>query len=161
MASLSSFLIFFIALLIASCNFTLLASHKTMHVSTISAAPTVLPSVDSPPSSSSSSSSSSPMVSPTLSPDIEPLFPTPGSAAFTPSESSLPTIPSSPSPPNPDSITSPGGSVMAFPPSESMPALAPSSIAASQDQLSSILLHLALLVFCILHFQDIFLALWH
>ena len=134
MASFWSFSAMFMAIMACNCALAL-ASQQNMHVSTISAAPTVLPA------------GASPLVSPTLSPDIEPLFPTPGGAAYTPSESSLPTIPSSPSPPNPDVIGSPG-SVLAFPPSESMPALAPTSHAASQPLYS--ILHLALLVFFIM-----------
>ncbi|KAK7392355.1 hypothetical protein VNO78_20791 [Psophocarpus tetragonolobus] len=133
MASFWSFLVIFMALM--ACNFSLaLASGPNVHVSTISAAPTTLPGAPL-------------YFSPTLSPDIEPLFPTPGGTALSPSESSIPTIPSSPSPPNPDVTNSPG-SVLAFPPSESMPALAPSSQGASLP-LDSIL-HLAILVICIM-----------
>ncbi|CAK8572864.1 unnamed protein product [Lathyrus sativus] len=134
MASFWSFSAVFIALMIScSCS---LASAKDMHVSVISAAPSVLPEA--------------PTFSPTLSPDMEPLFPSPGRAAFSPSDSSLPTIPSSPSPPNPDISTHQGpGSV--FPPSESestSPALAPSSQGAPLPILS--FSHLAVILICII-----------
>ncbi|WVY97009.1 hypothetical protein V8G54_029160 [Vigna mungo] len=133
MASFWSFLVMLMALM--ACNSSLaLASRQNMHVSTISAAPTALPGAPL-------------QFSPAMSPDIDPLFPTPGSAAFSPSESSIPTIPSSPSPPNPD-VTNNPGSVLAFPPSESMPALAPSSHGVSLPLYS--VFHLPILVFCIM-----------
>ncbi|KAF9669374.1 hypothetical protein SADUNF_Sadunf14G0101000 [Salix dunnii] len=74
---------------------TALASQIHVKLSTISAAPAFLP--DAPLSSP-----------PALSPDIQPLFPSPGVEAPSPTESSLPTIPSSPSPPNPGDILAPG-----------------------------------------------------
>ncbi|KAL5069364.1 hypothetical protein RYX36_020251 [Vicia faba] len=136
MASFWSFsAIFFIALTI-TCNCSL-ASAKIMYVSAISAAPTTLPET--------------PLFSPTLSPDMEPLFPSPGGAAFSPSDSSLPTIPSTPSPPNPD-ISAHQGPGSAFPPSESesiSPALAPSSQGASLPIFS--ISHLAVILICIIH----------
>ncbi|XP_027367435.1 classical arabinogalactan protein 26 [Abrus precatorius] len=133
MASFWSFSGMLMALI--ACHSSLaLASHQNMHVSTISAAPTTLPGAPL-------------YFSPTISPDIEPLFPTPGGAAYTPSESSLPTIPASPSPPNPDAKGNPG-SVLAFPPSESMPALAPSSHAVSLPLCS--VLYLAFLLICMM-----------
>ncbi|KAG5002677.1 hypothetical protein AAZX31_10G021400 [Glycine max] len=130
MASFWPFLAMFMALMACNCSSLASASRQSMHVSTISAAPTTLPGAPL-------------YYSPTMSPDIEPLFPTPGGSAFSPSESSIPTIPSSPSPPNPDVTNSPG-SVLAFPPSESMPAMAPSSKGASLPVYS--VLHLAILV---------------
>ncbi|KAK7277710.1 hypothetical protein RJT34_22725 [Clitoria ternatea] len=141
MASFWSCSAMFMALIMASCISPLaLASPQTMHVSTISAAPTTLPGA--------------PMYfSPTMSPDIEPLFPTPGGAAYSPSESSLPTIPSSPSPPNPDGTSNPG-SILAFPPSSSMPALAPSSQGAYLLPLYPIL-YLAILVICIMQLHGL------
>ncbi|KAJ1435710.1 hypothetical protein SESBI_04652 [Sesbania bispinosa] len=120
------------ALMACTCSLAL-ASRQNMHVSTISSAPTTLPGA--------------PLFSPSLSPDIEPLFPTPRRGAYSPSESSLPTIPSSPSPPNPDNLGNPGPA-LAFPPSESMPALAPSSQGAPLPLYS--ILHLAMLVICIM-----------
>ncbi|TKY52555.1 Classical arabinogalactan protein 26 [Spatholobus suberectus] len=136
MASFWSFSAMFMALMACNCSLAL-ASRQNMYVSTISAAPTTLPGAPQ-------------YFSPTMSPDIEPLFPTPGGAAYSPSESSLPTIPSSPSPPNPD-VTSNPGSVLAFPPSGSMPALAPSSQGASPPLYS--VLHLAILVICIMQLR--------
>lgn len=132
MASFWSFSAMLMALMACTCSLAL-GTRQNMHVSTISAAPTTLPGA--------------PLFSPTLSPDIEPLFPTPGGAAYSPSDSSLPTIPSSPSPPDPDPFGHPGP-VLAFPPSESMPASAPSSHGASLLPLCSIL-HLAIKVICI------------
>ncbi|XP_061351041.1 classical arabinogalactan protein 26-like [Gastrolobium bilobum] len=131
MASFWSFSAIFMALMACNCSLAL-ASLQSMHVSTISAAPTMLPDA--------------PLFSPTMSPDIQPLFPTPGGAAYSPSESSLPTIPSSPSPPNPEVLGNPG-SVLAFPPSESMPVSAPFSQGASLPLCS--IFHLAMLVICI------------
>ncbi|XP_020213157.1 classical arabinogalactan protein 26 [Cajanus cajan] len=138
MASFWSFSAMFMALMACNCSLVL-ASRQNMYVSTISAAPTALPGA--------------PMYfSPTMSPDIEPLFPTPGGAAFSPSESTTPTIPSSPSPPNPDVSNSPG-SVLAFPPSLSMPAVAPTSQGASLPLCS--ILHLAILVICIMQLHGV------
>ncbi|XP_019426625.1 PREDICTED: classical arabinogalactan protein 26 [Lupinus angustifolius] len=122
----------FMALIAFNCSLAL-ASIQNMHVSTISAAPTVL--------------SNAPLASPTLSPDIEPLFPTPGGDVFSPSESSLPTIPSSPSPPNIDVFGNPG-SVSAFPPSVSTPAPAPFSKGASLPLYT--ILHLGIMVICMM-----------
>ncbi|KAH7517135.1 hypothetical protein FEM48_Zijuj09G0030100 [Ziziphus jujuba var. spinosa] len=90
-------------------------------ISTISAAPALLPGA---PLSSSSS--------PTLSPDITPLFPSPGGVPPSPTQSSLPTIPSSPSPPNPDYVAAPGPGDFAFPPSGSLPASSSVSVSSSQ-----------------------------
>lgn len=133
MAPFWSFSAVLLALMAFTCPLALASQQKNMHVSTISAAPTTLPG--------------SPLLSPTLSPDIEPLFPTPGKYAYSSSESSLPTIPSSPSPPNPD-ITGHQGHGLAFPPSESMPAPAPSSQGASLPLYS--ILQLVMLVICIM-----------
>ncbi|KAL2323610.1 hypothetical protein Fmac_027989 [Flemingia macrophylla] len=133
MASFWSFLAIFMALMACNCSLAL-ASRQNVLVSTISAAPTTLPGAPV-------------YFSPTMSPDIEPLFPTPGGAAYSPSESTIPTITSSPSPPNPDVTNSPG-SVLAFPPSMSMPAVAPTSQGASLKLYS--IPHLAILVICII-----------
>ncbi|KAK7270227.1 hypothetical protein RIF29_23222 [Crotalaria pallida] len=135
---MASFSLLFSAIImfmtVIACNCPLaLASLQNMHVSTISAAPTVLPG--------------SPLASPTLSPDNEPLFPTPSGAAYAPSESSLPTIPSSPSPPNPDVFDNPG-SESAFPPSVSIPAPAPASKGVSLPLYT--VLHVAILAFCMM-----------
>ncbi|KAI4341709.1 hypothetical protein MLD38_026401 [Melastoma candidum] len=91
------------------------ASHQLLHVSTISAAPAVLPS-------SPASSPLLPLPPPALSPDAEPLLPSPGgsSGSESPTESTLPIIPSSPSPPNPDDVTAPQPEV-ALGPSSSLP----------------------------------------
>ncbi|KAA8543162.1 hypothetical protein F0562_021343 [Nyssa sinensis] len=86
------------------------SQQMNLPASTISAAPAFLPN---PPLSSPSP--------PALSPDITPLFPSPGGAGLSPTESSVPTIPSSPSPPNPDATVAPGPG-MAFAPSGSLPA---------------------------------------
>ncbi|KAE9618472.1 hypothetical protein Lalb_Chr02g0143101 [Lupinus albus] len=124
----------FMALIACNCSLAL-ASMQNMHVSTISAAPAML--------------SDAPLA---LSPDIEPLFPTPGGAAFSPSESSLPTIPSSPSPPNIDVFGNPG-SVSAFPPSVSTPAPAPVSKGASLPLYT--ILHLGMMVICMMKLHGI------
>lgn len=138
MASFWSFSAIFLALIACNCSLAL-ASAKTMHVSTISAAPTILPEA--------------PLFSPAMSPDMEPLFPSPGGVAYSPSDSSLPTIPSSPSPPNPD-ISTHQGPVSAFPPSESMPpALGPSSQGSSLLMYS--ILHLAIMLVCIIQLHSI------
>ncbi|CAL0316188.1 unnamed protein product [Lupinus luteus] len=131
---MASFCLLFSAMFISliACNGSLSsASLQNMHVSTISTSPTMLPG--------------STLASPTLSPDIEPLFPTPSGAAFSPSESSLPTIPSSPSPPNSDGNL---GSIAAFPPYVSIPAPAPASKGASLTLYT--ILHLGILVFCMM-----------
>ncbi|KAI4301340.1 hypothetical protein L6164_034628 [Bauhinia variegata] len=121
-----------ILMALIACNFSLsVATRENMHVSSISAAPAVLPGV--------------PVASPTLSPDIEPLFPSPAGPAQSPTDSSLPTIPSSPSPPNPDALATPTSQV-AFPPLSSEPASSPTSQASFQS-LNSIL-YVALLVIC-------------
>ncbi|XP_019439171.1 PREDICTED: classical arabinogalactan protein 25-like [Lupinus angustifolius] len=109
----------FISLIACNCSFSS-ASLQNMHVSTISTGPT-------------------------LSPDIEPLFPTPSGVAFSPSESSLPTIPSSPSPPNSDANK---GSIAVFPPYVSIPAPAPASKGASLPVFT--ILHLGIVVFCMM-----------
>ncbi|CAN0899065.1 hypothetical protein LINGRAHAP2_LOCUS20048 [Linum grandiflorum] len=79
------------------------ASHNQHHIhklinfelSTISAAPTLLPSQESPYPSP---------LPPSLSPDVQPELPTtPGANSPSPADdSSIPTIPATPSPPNPD-----------------------------------------------------------
>ncbi|GMP91239.1 hypothetical protein CsSME_00042015 [Camellia sinensis var. sinensis] len=85
-------------------------SQLSFPTSTISAAPSFLPT----------------SFSPTLSPDITPLFPSPAAAAApSPSESSIPTIPSSPSPPNPDQTLAPEPTMDRFP-SVSLPDPGPS-----------------------------------
>ncbi|KAE9611517.1 hypothetical protein Lalb_Chr06g0163321 [Lupinus albus] len=118
----------FMALIACNSSLASSASLQNMHVST---PPTML-------------LPGSPLASPTLSPDIEPLFPTPGRAAFSPSESSLPTIPSTPSPPNSDgNLRS-----IAIPPTMSIPALAPASKAASLSLYT--ILHLGILLFCMM-----------
>ncbi|XP_047334079.1 U1 small nuclear ribonucleoprotein C [Impatiens glandulifera] len=78
---------------------------------------------------------------PAFSPDTLPLFPSPGAATPSPTESSIPTIPSSQSPPNPDvigasgpdSAMSPAGTLLpsssAFDPDSSSPAVRSSSLA--------------------------------
>ncbi|XP_041016743.1 classical arabinogalactan protein 26 [Juglans microcarpa x Juglans regia] len=114
MASIWSILTMF--MLFAAYSSLASASALNMKVSTISAAPAILPSAPASP--------------PVLSPDISPLFPSPGGVALPPSESSLPTIPSSQSPPNPDFLVAPGHDA-AFPPSESLPASSSISIAPS------------------------------
>ncbi|XP_054802166.1 classical arabinogalactan protein 26-like [Prosopis cineraria] len=132
MASFWPFPAIFLALMASNCS-SCLACPPSVRFSAISAAPTVSPAA--------------PLVSAPLSPDIEPLFPSPGKAAYSPSDSSLPTIPASPSPPNPDAFGTPG-SVMAFPPSESMPAHdAPASRSSSLPL--NLLSYLALLVICL------------
>ncbi|XP_004495996.1 classical arabinogalactan protein 26 [Cicer arietinum] len=136
MASFWSFFAIFMAIIACNCSLSF-ASSKNMHVSAISAAPTTLPE--------------SPLFSPAMSPDMEPLFPSPGGAAFSPSDSSLPTIPSSPSPPNPD-VTTHQGPVFAFPPSESMPAVAPSSMSSSLPMYS--ILHFVIMLICIMQLCD-------
>ncbi|KAF7810296.1 classical arabinogalactan protein 26 [Senna tora] len=83
----------------------------------------------------------------TLSPDIEPLFPSPAGAAYSPSDSSLPTIPSTPSPPNPEVYGTPSP-VIAFPPSQSMPVYARASHSSSSLPLNLILLYLFSLYCC-------------
>ncbi|KAJ7972885.1 classical arabinogalactan protein 26-like [Quillaja saponaria] len=131
MASFWSLLAMFMVLVACHCSLTL-ASELTKHISTISAAPAILPSA--------------PVASPALSPDIAPLFPSPGGVAFSPSESSsLPIIPSSPSPPNPDSIAA-GGPGLALPPSEPLPAS--SSIALVSNWPLNLVVYLGLLVIC-------------
>jgi hypothetical protein len=143
MASFWSFSTIFIAFIACNCSLTL-ASVKNMHVSAISAAPTTLPEISAAPTILPEA----PIFSPAMSPDMEPLFPTPGRAAFSPSDSSLPTIPSSPSPPNPD-ISTQQGPALSFPPSESIsPAIAPSSQGASLSLFS--ILHLAIMLICII-----------
>ncbi|KAG6647754.1 hypothetical protein I3843_07G098200 [Carya illinoinensis] len=114
MASFWSILTMF--MLFAAYSSLASASALNMKVSTISAAPAILPSAPASP--------------PVLSPDISPLFPSPGGVARPSSESSLPTIPSSRSPPNPDFLDSPGHDA-AFPPSGSLPASSSISIAPS------------------------------
>ncbi|CAL5208943.1 unnamed protein product [Lathyrus oleraceus] len=121
MASFSSFSAIFMASMIVSCSCSM-----------------------------DSAISEAPLFSPTLSPDMEPLFPSPGRTAFSPSDSSLPTIPSSPSPPNPD-ISSHQGPGSASPPSESesiSPALSPSSQGASLPIFSTS--HLAVILISII-----------
>ncbi|XP_028804241.1 classical arabinogalactan protein 26-like [Neltuma alba] len=132
MASFGSFTAIFLAL-IASHFSSSLASPPSVRFSAISAAPTVLPGA--------------PLASTPLSPDIEPLFPSPGKSAFSPSDSSLPTIPASPSPPNPDAFGTPGP-VMAFPPSESVTAHAPVSHSSSHPV--NLISYLASLVICLM-----------
>ncbi|KAI4319431.1 hypothetical protein MLD38_033028 [Melastoma candidum] len=90
------------------------ASHQLLRISTISAAPAVLPS--------SPASSHLLPLPPALSPDVEPLLPSPGgsSGSESPSESILPIIPSSPSPPNPDDVAAPQPE-LALGPSSSLP----------------------------------------
>ncbi|WCJ21420.1 hypothetical protein M5689_003574 [Euphorbia peplus] len=121
MASFCSFLAtFMIFMAFLSQPF---ASKTHVKLSTISAAPALMPQ---PPLSSYS-----PNPSPFLSPDIQPVFPTDGAYVPSPSDTSFPTIPSTPSPPNPDVIQSaahapsfsispsgslPASSAMAFPP---------------------------------------------
>ncbi|KAK4273164.1 hypothetical protein QN277_021618 [Acacia crassicarpa] len=132
MASFWPFTTILLALIVSHCSSSL-ASPPSVRISTISAAPTVLPAA--------------PMASAPLSPNIEPLFPSPGKAAFSPSDSSLPTIPASPSPPNPDAFGVPGP-VMALPPSQSMPAHAPASHSSSHPL--NLISYLASLVICLM-----------
>ncbi len=108
------------------------ATELHMKVSTISAAPAVLPGA--------------PVYSPALSPDINPLFPSPSGEALPPSESSLPTIPSSQSPPNPDVVAAPGPYELAISPSGSLPESSSVSIA------SNFVMLLGLLAVCIMNF---------
>ncbi|KAJ7977494.1 classical arabinogalactan protein 26-like [Quillaja saponaria] len=128
MASFWSLLTMFMVLMASHCSLAL-ASKLTMHISTISAAPAVLPVAP---------------VASTMSPDITPLFPSPGGVAFSPSESSsLPIIPSSPSTPNPDS-TAAGGPGLALPPSDPLPTS--STVALTSNWSLNLVVHLGLLV---------------
>ncbi|KAJ6680225.1 CLASSICAL ARABINOGALACTAN PROTEIN 26 [Salix purpurea] len=110
-----------------------MASQIHARLSTISAAPAFLPDapLSSPPASS---------------PDIQPLFPTPGVGAPSPTESSLPTIPSSPSPPNPGDILAPVSE--RFPISPSGPLPASSSVSLTSSGPLKLAFVLGLLVFC-------------
>ncbi|KAG6700198.1 hypothetical protein I3842_08G100600 [Carya illinoinensis] len=112
-----------------ACSSLAMASKLNLRtsVSTISAAPALLPSA--------------PVSSPALSPDISPLFPSPGGVALPPSESSLPTIPASRSPPNPDSTVAPAHDA-AFPPSKSLPESSSISMAPSWSLYIAVLLSL-------------------
>ncbi|KAB1199428.1 Classical arabinogalactan protein 26 [Morella rubra] len=117
---MASFWSIFAMLVVFVTYYSSLALASDLHrkVSTISAAPALLPGA------------SAPVASPSLSPDITPLFPSPGGVALPPSESSLPIIPSSRSPPNPDVTVAPTHDT-AFPPSGSLPESASVSIAQS------------------------------
>ncbi|XP_023908892.1 classical arabinogalactan protein 26 [Quercus suber] len=132
MASFSSILAMFM-IFMSYYSSLALASELNIKVSTISAAPAVLPGA--------------PVYSPALSPDISPLFPSPGGEAVPPSESSVPTIPSSQSPPNPDVTVAPGPD-SAFPPSGTLPESSTVSIAPS-GPLNLVVL-LGLLAACIM-----------
>ncbi|KAJ0259057.1 Transmembrane protein [Hirschfeldia incana] len=80
------------------CLHTSTSEFLEFQLSTISAAPSLLPEAPW-------SFSASPPLEAIMSPDISPLFPTPGSSEMSPSPSGsfdMPTIPSSLSPPNPD-----------------------------------------------------------
>ena len=131
MASFSSILAMFM-IFMSYYSSLALASELNIKVSTISAAPAVLPGA--------------PVYSPALSPDINPLFPSPSGEALPPSESSLPTIPSSQSPPNPDVVAAPGPYELAISPSGSLPESSSVSIA------SNFVMLLGLLAVCIMNF---------
>ncbi|CAN1354324.1 hypothetical protein LINPERPRIM_LOCUS43394 [Linum perenne] len=114
-AALPSFsAVFFIAII----SLTSAASASDRVMSTISAAPTLLPETESPFPAP---------LSPSLSPDVEPQMPntTPSPDA----SSSMPTIPATPSPPNPDaamdipSVAASSPSDSPFPPPLSSSAL--------------------------------------
>ncbi|XP_050365954.1 classical arabinogalactan protein 26-like [Argentina anserina] len=108
-------------------------------ISSISAAPAVLPGAPAPQSSS-----------PTLSPDISPLFPSPSGVPLSPSESSLPTIPSSPSPPNPEAVVAaPEPELGASPSGAPMPVSHSVSVTSSALPLHGFFL-LGFLVFCVM-----------
>uniref|UniRef100_A0A6M2EBN9 Classical arabinogalactan protein 26 n=1 Tax=Populus davidiana TaxID=266767 RepID=A0A6M2EBN9_9ROSI len=133
MASFCSIFLAMSTLFMAFFSSPALTSQIHARISTISAAPALLPvaPLSSPP---------------TLSPDIEPLLPTPGAGAPSPTESSLPTIPSSPSPPNPSDIVPPGPARFSISPSGSLPAS--SSVSTTSSGPLKLAFFLGLLVLC-------------
>nr|ABK92873.1 unknown [Populus trichocarpa] len=134
MASCCSMFLAMFTVLMAYFSSPALTSQIHVQFSTISAAPAFLH--DAP--------SFSP---PTLSPDIEPLFPTPGVGAPSPTESSITTIPSNPSPPNPDDMLAPGPAGSSISPSGSLPAYSSMSLTSSGPL--NLAVFLGLLVFCL------------
>ncbi|KAJ6401107.1 hypothetical protein OIU84_016513 [Salix udensis] len=105
------------------------------------------PSTPSPPPAPLSSHEIAFEPSPWLyHPDIQPLLPTPGVGAPSPTESSLPTIPSSPSPPNPGDVLAPGSERFPISPSGSLPAS--SSVSPTSSGPLNLGFVLGLLVFC-------------
>ncbi|KAL1226301.1 Classical arabinogalactan protein 26 [Cardamine amara subsp. amara] len=126
---------------LAILSLCLHTSTSEFQLSTISAAPSLLPEAPS-------SFSASPPAA--MSPDVSPLFPTPGSSEMSPSpseSSAMPTIPSSLSPPNPD-VVSPDPLLELSPAGSPLPAS--SSVCLVSSSLSSLLLVFLtlLLAFC-------------
>ncbi|KAK9945492.1 hypothetical protein M0R45_011006 [Rubus argutus] len=137
MASFWSFMAMF--MIFMNCHSSASLATK---ISTISAAPAMLPGA---PLSSS----------PAVSPDISPLFPSPSSVPLSPSESSLPTIPSSPSPPNPEAtVAAPEPELAVSPSGSPLPSSHSVSVTSSSMPLH-VIFFLGLLVFCAMQISGV------